>query len=189
MKIIESWRVRLVLIVLLLGLHVFLFLASDNRPYSILKRASARELQNFLKANKISWNEASRESGYQDTYFQILVARCDPELLKVVLDSPGADGIEINKISESGYTPLLTAILCNNIHSVKILIEAGADVNARVYPYNPAGSTYQWIAYNKGVVPEIQELLKREELRKQLEEVESRKSNGVQDWSGEESDR
>ena len=46
-------------------------------------------------------------------------------------------GLDVNEQNEFGKTPLMYAVQFNQLEAVKILIDSGADINARTYiPWN-----------------------------------------------------
>tara|TARA_R110001592_G_C13183961_1_gene751336 strand:- start:2706 stop:4307 length:1602 start_codon:yes stop_codon:yes gene_type:complete len=67
----------------------------------------------------------------RDTLLNVAINR--PEVLEFLLQK----GLDVNEQNEFGKTPLMYAVQFNQLEAVKILIDSGADINARTYiPWN-----------------------------------------------------
>ena len=103
------------------------------------------------------------------------VSRCDEaEVLRLI-----QNGAQLNELDEFGMTPLHCAVYCGYTEIVKLLIDAGADVNA----ISTQGTSALWHAEDDFGLHDIAALLRAAGAEKEVsEQISKRKrkpsSNG-----------
>ena len=108
----------------------------DARLREALRAGSAKRVKEALARGAKSTTIAD---GTSSTALHYAAQRCEPDVVQALLEGAGKRLLE--KPDDLGRTPLLCAVQAGRVESVRVLLAAGADVNARDADGNTAVRT------------------------------------------------